>query len=601
MTSASVPVWPRIEAVTRPDGTGELTIDGTSHPIQAPTVEEARQAILTRIADTAAELRRPVRALASGPDGHWPLIVHPDGRVEDDDSRPAWAIAPVLSPPPPSAPEPASEEEAATPEPLVTGVPAAGEPDSGPWANAAREAQVGETSTGPQATVETAVFPRPTFAELPDEDTVVRVHHKEVEATPAPVEPAAPRRSRVVPITLAVAGGVVLAAAGTVAVLALIGNGPGPGPDASGLPGEGAKLPVAAPAGYDQTALWSVPVGSDPQVLAAPDGGVLVAPAEDGRITIFDPVTGAPTWHGREPVDGLRLSHLGERPVLAADSQGTLHMWQLDTNEPAGVAPTTIDLGSDDAEVTYDGSTPLIVLPEQAVALLDGKSATPVRRDLPDGATPVAATPHQVVAVGPDAWWTITAGAEPVRNSLPKPEQAVGGPTAAIHIGGYQLAVVWRTADPEEDVVALLGMNDNTIRATSVIRSSVLSSDVEQIRDRAGSTRTIGPVLLDIGSKPMIADLGDITPEAVIGRTVYGSSKNKPAVATWTPDGVDLKVTESPGETAPVAALTAAVAYVVASEGDETVLYALPRTKGTGPSPSPSTEPSTAEPSPTQG
>ncbi|MFC8798098.1 hypothetical protein ACFT2C_10245 [Promicromonospora sp. NPDC057138] len=591
MTTESVPVWPRIEAVTRSDGTGELTIDGTSHPIQAPTIEEARQTILTRIADTAAELRRPVRALASGPDGQWPLMVHPDGRVEDDDSRPAWAIGPIA--PSPSAPAPetasktASKDEAATPEPPVTGAadPAVEKPDSGPWARAARQAQARATSTQPGLATGPAPVDLPTLLGLPEEDTVVRVHREAIDTTPAPAQSAAPGRRRIVPLTLAVAGAVVLVAAGTVAVIALTGNGPGPGPTDSAVarPGAGANLPVQAPAGYGQTAVWSVPVGSEPQVLITPDGGVLAAPVGDETITVFDAAEGTAIWEGRDPVEGLHLSRVGDRPVLAADSPGTLHVWPLDTTDPAGVAPTTIELGSDQAEVTYDGTAPLIVLPDQAVALLEEKSATPVRRDVPVGATPVAATPEHVIAVGPGSWWTITADADPVRHDLPEPKQAVGDPTAAIVVGGNQLAVVWHTADSAEDVLALVGLDRNVIRATSLIRSSAIPPDAEPLRDRAGSTRTIGPVLVDVGPKPVLADLGDITPEAVIGRTVYGTSKSKPAVATWSPDGVDLEASESTGETAPIAALTEDVAFVVASEGDETLLYALPRIGETRP------------------
>ncbi|PUB25417.1 hypothetical protein C8K30_107163 [Promicromonospora sp. AC04] len=654
MTSDSVPEWPRIEAVARLDGTGELTIDGISHPIQALTVEEARLTILTRIADTAAELRRPVRALASGPDGEWPLIVHPDGRVQADDSRPA-SPAPIAPPPSVFAPKTADTGETAAPEPPVTGAaepdvekPDVEKPDGAPWARAARLAQATAISTEPQEITDSTPFDQPTSLELPDEETVARAggevvdaapfelpdeetvaraggevvdaapfelpdeetvarargevvdaapfelpdeetvaraHGQVADTMPAPAEPAVPRRRRIIRLTVVAAGAVVLVAAGTFAVVALTGNPPEPGPTASvaAPPGKGAKLLVQAPAGYGQTAVWSVPVGDEPQILLTPDGGVLAAPVEDDKITVLDQATGVVTWEGRDPVEGLHVSQVGEEPVLVADSPGTLHLWPLDTPDPAGVAPTTVELGSDQAEVTYDGTAPLIVLPDQTVGLLDGKSETPISRDVPEGASPVAATPQHVVAVGPDAWWTITADADPVRQSLPKPKQAVGDPTAAIPVGGNQLAVVWRTEDSAEDVLALVGLNRNAIRATSLIRSSAVPPDAEPLRDRAGSIRTIGPVLLDVGPKPVIADLGDIAPEAVVGRTVYGTSKSKPAVATWSPDGVKLKVTENPGETAQIAALTKDIAFVVASKDDETFLYALPRTEGNKP------------------
>jgi hypothetical protein len=421
-----------------------------------------------------------------------------------------------------------------------------------PWASAARQAQV------------------------------ARAPGEAVDAVPAPAEPAPPRRRRVVWVSGVVVGAVVLAAAGTYGVIALTGNLPEPGPSTpvGALPGAGATLPVQAPTGFDQAALWSVPVGDEPQILLTPDGGVLAAPAQDGTFTIFDRAKGTVTWEGQDPVEGLRLSQIGAEPVLAADSPGTLHVWPLEAPDPAGVAPTTIDLGSEEAEVTYDGTAPLIVLPDQKVALLDKKNATTVTLQVPEGATPVAATPQHVIAVGPGAWWTIAPETDPVRKDLPRPKQAVGDPTAAIAVGGNQLAVVWHTKDSKKDVLALVGLNRNTIRATGLIRASAFAPGTEPLRDRAGSGRTIGPVLVDVGPKPVVADLGDITPEAVIGRTVYGTSEDKPAVATLTADGVKLKVAENPGESAPVAALTKNLAFVVATQGDETILYALPRTEG---------------------
>jgi hypothetical protein len=86
-----VPNWPRIEAITRADGTGEVTINGTSHPVDGG--RDTIDAILARVTDTAAKLRRPVRVTTSGHDGEWKLIVHPDGHVEEDRPRPELAVA----------------------------------------------------------------------------------------------------------------------------------------------------------------------------------------------------------------------------------------------------------------------------------------------------------------------------------------------------------------------------------------------------------------------------------------------------------------------------------------------------------------------------
>lgn len=81
----TVPTWPRIDAVVRPDGSAEVTINGTSHPVQTTDVDDARAAVLALVTDTAGKVRRPVRVSTVDPDGTWPLIVHPDGTVEPDD------------------------------------------------------------------------------------------------------------------------------------------------------------------------------------------------------------------------------------------------------------------------------------------------------------------------------------------------------------------------------------------------------------------------------------------------------------------------------------------------------------------------------------
>ena len=81
---STIPTWPRIEAQTRPDGSGELTINGTSYPIETASPQAARNEIIRRVTDTAAKIGRPVRVATAGPDGNWPIIVHPDGTIEAD-------------------------------------------------------------------------------------------------------------------------------------------------------------------------------------------------------------------------------------------------------------------------------------------------------------------------------------------------------------------------------------------------------------------------------------------------------------------------------------------------------------------------------------
>lgn len=88
MTSSTdhttVPAWPLVQALLRDDGSAEVTINGTSHPVTATSLDQARERVVTLVSATAAKLGRPVRLGTNGPDGGWPLIVHPDGTVEAD-------------------------------------------------------------------------------------------------------------------------------------------------------------------------------------------------------------------------------------------------------------------------------------------------------------------------------------------------------------------------------------------------------------------------------------------------------------------------------------------------------------------------------------
>ncbi len=83
-TDHPIPTWPSIRALTRADGTGEVTINGTSHPVDTTDPDRTREQIIALAALTAAKINRPVHMTTSGPDGDWALVVHPDGTVEDN-------------------------------------------------------------------------------------------------------------------------------------------------------------------------------------------------------------------------------------------------------------------------------------------------------------------------------------------------------------------------------------------------------------------------------------------------------------------------------------------------------------------------------------
>ncbi|WP_427136672.1 chromosome partitioning protein ParA [Pseudarthrobacter sp. S9] len=75
--------FPRIDAVLRANGTGEVTINGTSHPIQAADEAAVLREALRLISDTAAQLGRPVKVTTIDPDGQGHIVVSPAGTVSE--------------------------------------------------------------------------------------------------------------------------------------------------------------------------------------------------------------------------------------------------------------------------------------------------------------------------------------------------------------------------------------------------------------------------------------------------------------------------------------------------------------------------------------
>lgn len=83
--------WPKVEAIIKEDGTGEVRIGGSIHPIQATDLSTARTAAVEIVAGAAQKLGRSLRAAMSDPDGEWPLIIHTDGTVEADSNQDSTA------------------------------------------------------------------------------------------------------------------------------------------------------------------------------------------------------------------------------------------------------------------------------------------------------------------------------------------------------------------------------------------------------------------------------------------------------------------------------------------------------------------------------
>jgi cellulose biosynthesis protein BcsQ len=75
--------FPKINAVLRTNGTGEVTINGTSHAIEAADESAVLTDALRLITETAVQLGRPVRVSTTDPDGQGLIVVSPEGVVSE--------------------------------------------------------------------------------------------------------------------------------------------------------------------------------------------------------------------------------------------------------------------------------------------------------------------------------------------------------------------------------------------------------------------------------------------------------------------------------------------------------------------------------------
>lgn len=150
--------FPKINAVLRPNGTGEVTINGTSHAIEAANEAAVLADALRLITETAVQLGRPVRVSTTDPDGHGLIIVSPEGTVSE--------AAPIKPTPkreqdtlPVTAPSPVTGKATTTSVPVPI-------PVSGPEASPAAE-ELAQPADAAPVTFGAAVTPAPARGTAP--------------------------------------------------------------------------------------------------------------------------------------------------------------------------------------------------------------------------------------------------------------------------------------------------------------------------------------------------------------------------------------------------------------------------------------------------
>jgi MinD-like ATPase involved in chromosome partitioning or flagellar assembly len=163
-----VPTSPRISAVVRGDATGELSIDGVRQQIEATDEVGVREEIIVRATDAAQQAGHPVRLMTEDEQGQWPLIVHPNGRIEEDGQY-------IQPPPAASAPVAVAAAVADVVPAPILGAP----PTLSDFMNSRPAAPVGPAQKGWQAGIRRLtgglISPSPSDAELAHRNAISAV------------------------------------------------------------------------------------------------------------------------------------------------------------------------------------------------------------------------------------------------------------------------------------------------------------------------------------------------------------------------------------------------------------------------------------------
>ncbi len=391
-------------------------------------------------------------------------------------------------------------------------------------------------------------------------------------------------RRAVIASLVTVAGLAVIGAATPVAI-ALTRPAPAPVATVAPPPGAGEQLPVLSPPGYDQTAAWAVSIRTNTEPVFLPDGRIAIT-TEGGDLRILDPETGKTVWKGNgSPRSGQQLAAttIGGYDVLATARSGALTVWPLYL-EDSIVDSVDYKLPRG-AEVTFLGTEPLIVLPDQTVGFVTADGIT--RQDIPVTARPVMTTGDGVIAVDADKIYTITSKGEVTATPYAQPKGA-GKITGLSATDPKTLIIVWN--DGEQDTVGVVDVATGDVEASATTRNAGVRGETPPLHAVDGPTLTYGNVWIRYDSNPDVRPLGNFTPTAITGNIVYGTSSRQ---AGWInvlddqPQVTPFTTQELPLDPISPSGITKDMAWIVADKVETTYLYALPRIGAGNPTASP--------------
>lgn len=387
-------------------------------------------------------------------------------------------------------------------------------------------------------------------------------------------------RRTVIASLVTVAGLVVIGAATPVAI-ALTRPVPTPIATTAPPPGAGEQLAVLAPPGYDQIATWAVPIRSNTDPVFLPDGRIAIT-TEGGDLRLLDPDTGKTVWKGNGyPRSGRQLAAttIGGYEVLATARSGALTVWPLYL-EDRTVDSVDYDLPRG-ADVSFLGTEPLIVLPDQTVGFVTADGIT--RQDIPVTARPVMTTDAGVIAVDADTIYTITIDGEVTEIPYTRPDGA-GAITNLSAADSKTLLIVWDD-EAQQDIVGVVDVATGSLSASAVTKSAGVRKDGTPLHAIDGQTLTYGNVWIRYGTSPDVRPLGTFTPTAITGTMVYGTASRQAGkinVLDEQPTVTPFTTEELPLDPVAPSGITPDMAWIIADKVETTYLYALPRRNGAG-------------------
>ncbi len=339
------------------------------------------------------------------------------------------------------------------------------------------------------------------------------------------------------------------------------------------------QLPVLAPAGWSTVAAWSLPLPGAGTLTVSTAGERVWAPARDGSgVVCVEAASGRQMWAtstSSRLVGGPALKVVGGRSLLVGWTSAAVLAWDPSTGIQQGEWP--IPSGG---QVKWLGESLIVTQLGQHVFVFTGTDL--VSRVVPAGAVPVGVTPEgALVAAAPARAWVITS------STVAGDGQPLAGPdgmawSAAVAVVDRQLIAAYApNAADTRVVLRSFGLGDWTPGWSSELIPGSFGSLASPLQVSAGGDWGVyGSSALNLATGAAAALPNDWSTTGVSRDMAFGASGGVPLAvdrAGRLLGGPPLRGPRVGSVAAPVAATDGGMALVIATDGTEASVYAVPR------------------------